>query len=180
MSRSGSPPSFSPSAASFDPRRSASRRRNSRAEPASTRPRTARCWAPSWRRLARKQPLSREILGPVLSFYRTPDAEAGFRKCREILEFGGEGHTARPPLRVRRDNQRILGAPRGPHRHQYADAFRRHGLQLRDRSLLHAGTGTWSGSIVSDNVTPLHLINIKRVAHEARPWRSIYSPNMGL
>ena len=42
------------------------------------------------------------------------------------------------------------------------------------------GTGTWSGSIVSDNVTPQHLINIKRVAHEARPWRSIYSPNMGL
>ena len=42
------------------------------------------------------------------------------------------------------------------------------------------GTGTWSGSVVSDNVTPLHLINIKRVAHEARPWRSIYSQTMGL
>ena len=42
------------------------------------------------------------------------------------------------------------------------------------------GTGTWSGSIVSDNVTPLHLINIKRIAHEVRPWRSIYQPNMGL
>jgi acetaldehyde dehydrogenase (acetylating) len=37
------------------------------------------------------------------------------------------------------------------------------------------GTGTWSGSIVSDNVTALHLINIKRVAHECRPWRDIYS-----
>jgi acetaldehyde dehydrogenase (acetylating) len=35
------------------------------------------------------------------------------------------------------------------------------------------GTGTWSGSITSDNVTALHLINIKRVAYEARPWRSL-------
>ena len=33
------------------------------------------------------------------------------------------------------------------------------------------GTGTWSGSICSDNVTPLHLVNIKRIAHEVRPWR---------
>jgi acetaldehyde dehydrogenase (acetylating) len=38
------------------------------------------------------------------------------------------------------------------------------------------GTGTWSGSICSDNVTPLHLINIKRIAHEVRPWRTVYDP----
>ena len=36
------------------------------------------------------------------------------------------------------------------------------------------GTGTWSGSITSDNVTALHLINIKRVAYQSRPWRDIY------
>jgi hypothetical protein len=37
------------------------------------------------------------------------------------------------------------------------------------------GTGTWSGSITSDNVTALHLVNIKRVAYEKRPWRDIYA-----
>ena len=36
------------------------------------------------------------------------------------------------------------------------------------------GTGTASGSIVSDNVTALPLINIKRIAYESRPWRDIY------
>ncbi len=36
------------------------------------------------------------------------------------------------------------------------------------------GTGTGAGSIVSDNVTALHLINIKRIAYEYRPWRSLY------
>jgi len=36
------------------------------------------------------------------------------------------------------------------------------------------GTGTWGGSVVSDNVTPLHLINIKRVAAERRPWQALF------
>ena len=40
------------------------------------------------------------------------------------------------------------------------------------------GTGTWSGSISSDNVTPLHLINIKRMAHESRPWRGLYGADV--
>jgi len=30
---------------------------------------------------------------------------------------------------------------------------------------LTLGCGTWGGSITSDNVTPLHLINIKRLAY---------------
>jgi hypothetical protein len=35
------------------------------------------------------------------------------------------------------------------------------------------GTGTLSGSITSDNVTAMHLINVKRVAYESRPWRTM-------
>ena len=38
-------------------------------------------------------PLSREILGPVLSFYQAADSTSGFERCRQILAFGGEGHT---------------------------------------------------------------------------------------
>jgi acetaldehyde dehydrogenase (acetylating) len=41
------------------------------------------------------------------------------------------------------------------------------------------GTGTWSGSAISDNVSPLHLINIKRVAYEVRPWRGLYGSSPG-
>ena len=36
------------------------------------------------------------------------------------------------------------------------------------------GTGTWSGSISSDNITALHLINIKRIAYQNRPWRDLW------
>lgn len=125
-------------------------------------------------------PLSAEILGPVLSFYRTPDLDSGYERCRQVLAFGGEGHT----LGLHGQDEAMIA------RMSDLAASR---IIVNSPSLLGGmgfsagtdpsfmlGTGTWSGSIVSDNVTPMHLINIKRVAHENRPWRDIYSPTMGL
>lgn len=125
-------------------------------------------------------PLSAEILGPVLSFYRTADLDAGVKRCREILAFGGEGHT----LGIHGEDQQMIAR---------LSALKASRIIINTPSLLGGmgfsagtdpsfmlGTGTWSGSIVSDNVTPLHLINIKRVAFGNRPWRDIYSPTMGL
>jgi acetaldehyde dehydrogenase (acetylating) len=31
------------------------------------------------------------------------------------------------------------------------------------------GCGGWGGNITSDNITPRHLLNVKRLAHEVRP-----------
>ena len=33
------------------------------------------------------------------------------------------------------------------------------------------GPGAWGGSITSDNVTPMHLLNIKRLGREVRAYR---------
>lgn len=125
-------------------------------------------------------PLSAEILGPVLSFYRARDVEQGFQRCRQVLAFGGEGHTlglhgidqamiARmsdlPASRIIVNSPSLLGGM---------------GFSAGTDPSFMLGTGTWSGSIVSDNVTAMHLINIKRIAHQNRPWRDIYSPTMGL
>ena len=33
------------------------------------------------------------------------------------------------------------------------------------------GCGGWGGNITSDNISPLHLINVKRLAYEMRPAR---------
>jgi acetaldehyde dehydrogenase (acetylating) len=116
-------------------------------------------------------PLSREILGPVLKVYRVPDADHGWQRCREILAFGGEGHTlalhasdpdviarfsALPASRILVNTPALFGGM------GYSTGI--------DPSFV-LGTGTWSGSIASDNITALHLINIKRIAHEVRPWR---------
>ncbi|MGI3779263.1 MAG: aldehyde dehydrogenase family protein [Janthinobacterium lividum] len=120
-------------------------------------------------------PLSREILGPVLTFYSVDDLEAGADRCGEILTFGGEGHTlgihAGDPDVVARLSE--LPASRFPV--NTPSLFGGMGYSTDIGPSFMLGTGTWSGSAVSDNVSPLHLINIKRVAYEARPWRDLYS-----
>jgi acetaldehyde dehydrogenase (acetylating) len=120
-------------------------------------------------------PLSREILGPVLTFYTVDDLEAAAGRCGEILAFGGEGHTlgihAGDPDVVARLSE--LPASRFPV--NTPSLFGGMGYSTDIGPSFMLGTGTWSGSAVSDNVSPLHLINIKRVAYETRPWRDLYS-----
>jgi len=119
-------------------------------------------------------PLSREILGPVLSFYRVSDANAGYDRCREILDFGGQGHT----LGLHADDDSVIARfsslPASRILCNTPSLFGGMGYSCATDPSFMLGTGTWSGSIVSDNVTPLHLINIKRIAHEIRPWRTLY------
>jgi acetaldehyde dehydrogenase (acetylating) len=120
--------------------------------------------------VGRDQPLSREKLSPVLSFYTVGDWREGCHRCLELLEFGGIGHTLsihshnedvimkfaleKPAFRILVNTVATLGA-----------AGYTNGL---DPSLT-LGPGTWGGSIVSDNVTARHLMNIKRVAYETNP-----------
>src|SRR5262249_48710351 len=89
--------------------------------------------------------------------------------CKQLLNFGGIGHTlvihARDPYVI---EQFALEKP----------AFRIlcntlacHGSVGATTGLAPAmtlGCGTWGGSITSDNVTPMHLINIKRLAFGIR------------
>jgi acetaldehyde dehydrogenase (acetylating) len=125
-------------------------------------------------------PLSAEILGPVLSFYRAADLDAAHERCRQVLAFGGEGHTL--GLHGRDQNMIARMSDLAASRIIVNSPSLLGGMGFSagtDPSFM-LGTGTWSGSIVSDNVGPMHLINIKRIAHENRPWRDIYTPTMGL
>lgn len=119
-------------------------------------------------------PLSREILGPVLSVYRARDAHAGLARCREILALGGEGHTTAVHAADPAELTPFAALPAGRIVVNTPALFGGMGYSTDVDPSFQLGTGTWSGSICSDNVTPLHLINIKRVAHEVRPWRSVY------
>lgn len=119
--------------------------------------------------------LSREILGPVLSVYREPDAQAGWKRSREILALGGEGHS----VAVHATDPDVLAnfaaLPAGRIIVNSPALFGGMGYSCEMDPSFQLGTGTWSGSICSDNVTPLHLVNVKRVAHEVRPWRSVFA-----
>jgi acetaldehyde dehydrogenase (acetylating) len=121
-------------------------------------------------------PLSREILGPVLSVYRVRDAEAGWKRCREILALDGEGHTCAIHAADPKEIAPFGSLPAGRIVINTPALFGGMGYSTEVDPSFQLGTGTWSGSICSDNVTPLHLINIKRIAHEVRPWRTVYDP----
>ncbi len=125
-------------------------------------------------------PLSAEILGPVLSFYRAKSVDDAFERCRQVLAFGGEGHTLGLHGRDEHMIARMAGLAASRIIVNSPSLLGGMGFSAGTDPSFMLGTGTWSGSIVSDNVTPMHLINIKRVAHENRPWRDIYSPTMGL
>lgn len=141
-----------------------------------TVPTTTRVLAAQLDTVGPATPLSREILGPVLSVYRVPDAKAGLARCREILALDGEGHTLAVHAAAPEEIAPFGALPAGRIVINTPALFGGMGYSTEVDPSFQLGTGTWSGSICSDNVTPLHLINIKRIAHEVRPWRTIYDP----
>lgn len=120
--------------------------------------------------VGREYPLSREKLSPVLSFYTEDGWRNACHRCIELLQFGGIGHTLvihstdqdiimkfaleKPAFRILVNTQAALGAV------GYTN-----GLEPS----MTLGPGTWGGSIISDNVTARHLLNVKRLAFETNP-----------
>lgn len=116
---------------------------------------------------------SREKLCPVLAYY----VEDGWEKCCEraiqLLEFGGIGHSLvihsndeavierffeeKPAFRILVNTMAAMGAV---------------GYTTGLVPAMTLGPGTWAGSSTSDNIGPLHLINIKRLAYEIREYRA--------
>ncbi|GEL16548.1 aldehyde dehydrogenase family protein [Pseudonocardia asaccharolytica] len=141
-----------------------------------TVPSTTRVLAAELHSVGVETPLSREILGPVLSVYSARDAAEGLRRCREILALDGEGHTTAVHAADPEEIAPFGTLPAGRIVINTPALFGGMGYSTEVDPSFQLGTGTWSGSICSDNVTPLHLINIKRIAHEVRPWRTVYDP----
>jgi len=123
--------------------------------------------------VGRQSPLSAEKLSPVLAFYEVDDADRGYSVCSEILRFGGEGHSTAVHADDADVVARFSSLPAG---RVFVNVPCMHagiGYSADVEPSFMLGTGTLSGSITSDNVTAMHLINIKRIAYESRPWRSL-------
>ncbi len=124
-------------------------------------------------KVGRSHPLSAEKLSPVLAFYEVDDADAGYRLANEVLRFGGEGHSAALHAADSEVVAKFSSLPAG---RVFVNVPCMHagiGFSADVEPSFMLGTGTLSGSITSDNVTAMHLINIKRIAYESRPWRSL-------
>jgi len=124
--------------------------------------------------IGRQIPLSMEKLNPVLAWYEARDVANGYDLCRQVVELGGWGHTAVTYCDDPNTVAQFSQLPVGRLLVNTPAITGGMGFSTDLEPSFMLGTGTASGSIVSDNVTALHLINIKRIAYESRPWRDIY------
>lgn len=120
--------------------------------------------------VGRSEPLSMEKLSPILAFYSVDGWLEGCHKCIDLLNFGGIGHTMaihsndqpiimkfaleKPAFRILVNTVASIGAV---------------GYTTALSPSMTLGPGTWGGSIISDNVTAKHLMNIKSLAFETNP-----------
>lgn len=123
--------------------------------------------------VGKQEPLSIEKLSPMLAFYTVDGWLEGCHRCIELLEFGGIGHTLvihsndkevimkfaleKPAFRI------VVNTPSSVGAVGYTTAL---------TPSMTLGPGTWGGSIVSENVSAKHLMNIKTLAFETRPVNS--------
>jgi acetaldehyde dehydrogenase (acetylating) len=110
-----------------------------------------------------------EKLSPLLAFYVVKDWQEGCTKCIEILSFGGLGHTL--SLHTRNDKiVREFGLKKPAFRIcvNTPAALGAVGYTTNLFPSMTLGCGAQGNNITSDNISPLHLINLKRVAYGVR------------
>jgi acetaldehyde dehydrogenase (acetylating) len=122
------------------------------------------------RGVGRDYPLSIEKLCPVLSYYVVADWQEGCERCKQILRYGGMGHT----MSIHSTNDQIIleFGLKKPAFRICVNTPTTHGsigLSTGLDPAMTLGCGGFGGNITSDNITPRHLLNIKRVAYELRP-----------
>src|SRR5438132_3564050 len=120
--------------------------------------------------VGRDFPLSMEKLSPILALYVEDGIESGAARCNEVLHYGGMGHTAGIHTRSREAAIRYGGEM--PASRVTVNTPTTHGAIGFSTALppsMTLGCGSWGGNVTSDNVSPLHLMDIKRVAFETRP-----------
>src|SRR5712675_1848008 len=123
--------------------------------------------------VGRDYPLSMEKLSPILAFYVEDGLERGAARCNEILHYGGMGHTA--GIHTRSREAAVHYGSEMPASRVTVNTPTTHGAIGFSTALppsMTLGCGSWGGNVTSDNVSPLHLMDIKRVAFETRPVQS--------
>ncbi|MGD9905435.1 MAG: aldehyde dehydrogenase family protein [Vicinamibacterales bacterium] len=127
--------------------------------------------------VGRDFPLSIEKLCPVLAYYEVADWREGCERCTQILRYGGLGHTM--SIHSRNDAVVLEFGLRKPAFRICVNTPTTHGsigLTTGLDPAMTLGCGGFGGNITSDNITPRHLLNVKRLAYELRPRRGAAGP----
>jgi acetaldehyde dehydrogenase (acetylating) len=120
--------------------------------------------------VGRDHPLSIEKLCPVLSYYVVNGWREGCERCKQILKYGGMGHT----MAIHSQNEAVIlefGLKKPAFRIvvNSPTAHGSIGLTTGLDPAMTLGCGGYGGNITSDNISPRHLLNIKRLAYEISP-----------
>jgi acetaldehyde dehydrogenase (acetylating) len=129
-----------------------------------------RCLLADCAGVGRDYPWSIEKLSPTLAFFVVDGIEAGAQRCLEILQFGGMGHTA--GMHTRSREAAVAYGAQMPASRVIINSPTTHGAIGFSTALppsMTLGCGSWGGNVTSDNVSPHHLMDIKRVAFETKP-----------
>jgi acetaldehyde dehydrogenase (acetylating) len=139
-----------------------------------TVPPGTRCLLADVAGVGRDYPLSMEKLSPILAFYVVDGLENCAKRSQEVLAYGGMGHTA--GIHTRSREAAVKFGAEMPASRITVNTPTTHGAIGFSTALppsMTLGCGSWGGNVTSDNVSPLHLMDIKRVAFETRPVKSV-------
>ena len=123
--------------------------------------------------VGRDFPLSMEKLSPILAFYVADGLVRGAELSNQVLHYGGMCHTA--GIHTRSREAAVRFGSEVPASRITVNTATTHGAIGFSTALppsMTLGCGSWGGNVTSDNVSPLHLMDIKRVAFETRPVAS--------
>ncbi|MGB7210277.1 MAG: aldehyde dehydrogenase family protein [Pyrinomonadaceae bacterium] len=133
-------------------------------------PSGTRCLLADCAGVGRDHPWSIEKLSPTLAFFVADGIENGANRCEEILKFGGMGHTA--GMHTQSREAAIRYGQQMPASRVVINSPTTHGAIGFSTDLppsMTLGCGSWGGNVTSDNVSPIHLMDLKRVAFETKP-----------
>jgi len=133
-------------------------------------PAGTRCLIADCGGVGREFPWSIEKLSPTLAFFVVDGVKQGADKCHEILQFGGMGHTA--GMHTQNRAAAIEYGVQMPAARVVINTPTTHGAIGFTTDLspsMTLGCGSWGGNVTSDNVSPIHLMDVKRVAFETKP-----------
>lgn len=116
--------------------------------------------------VSKKNPYSREKLAPILAFYCEEDWEKACEKSIELLNNEGKGHT----MIIHSNNEEVIRefALKKPVSRVLVNTPGSLGGIGATTNLvpsLTLGCGALGGSATSDNVGPMNLLNIRRLAY---------------
>jgi acetaldehyde dehydrogenase (acetylating) len=127
-------------------------------------------------RVARDEPFSQEILTSAIGYFVVPDADRGIEVCDQILAHGGRGHTA--IIWADEDDpvvKRFAALPAGRILVNLPGTWGTAGILTSLDPSFMIGTGTWSGSITSDNITFRMMIQRKRLVAPIRTPEEVFA-----